>query len=213
MSRGSDGFVLDGKGKLVDGWLDTGDLAWIDHEGFVHLTGRAKDLIIRGGHNIDPAMIEDALLAHPDVTGAAAVGRPDEHAGEVPVAYVTVVAGAPATAQELQAWAGQHVGERPAAPKSVTIIDAIPVTAVGKPYKPPLRADAARIAIQDALAKFGGVEHVEAAVDDSSIVVTITVGPSANQYAVLAELDRYTVRWRMLSSDGGRVVGRRSGLG
>ncbi|MCW2626349.1 MAG: acyl-CoA synthetase (AMP-forming)/AMP-acid ligase [Mycobacterium sp.] len=105
MNRGSDGFVLDGNGKFVDGWLDTGDLAWIDHEDFVRLTGRAKDLIIRGGHNIDPAMIEDALLAHPELTGAAAVGRPDEHAGEVPVAYVKVVAGAPATAHELQAWA------------------------------------------------------------------------------------------------------------
>ena len=66
-----------GLGKLNDGWLDTGDLAWVDTDGFVHLTGRAKDLIIRGGHNIDPATIENALLAHPDVTAAAAVGRPD----------------------------------------------------------------------------------------------------------------------------------------
>ena len=54
-ARTSDGYVLDGLGKLNDGWLDTGDLAWVDDEGFVHLTGRAKDLIIRGGHNIDPA--------------------------------------------------------------------------------------------------------------------------------------------------------------
>src|SRR5262249_14199154 len=71
-----------------DGWLDTGDLGQVDAGGFVYLTGRAKDLIIRGGHNIDPRVIEDALLAHPAVRGAAAVGRPDRHSGEVPVAYV-----------------------------------------------------------------------------------------------------------------------------
>ena len=90
IGRDENGYVLDGLGKLVDGWLDTGDLARVDEDGFVYLSGRAKDLIIRGGHNIDPAVIEDALLAHPQVTAAAAVGRPDAHAGEVPVAYVTL---------------------------------------------------------------------------------------------------------------------------
>ena len=74
-------------GVVRDGWLDTGDLGRIDADGFVYLTGRAKDLIIRGGHNIDPRVIEDALLAHPAVAAVAAVGRPDRHAGEVPVAY------------------------------------------------------------------------------------------------------------------------------
>ena len=143
-ARVDDSYALDGLGKLNDGWLDTGDLAWVDPEGFVHLTGRAKDLIIRGGHNIDPATIEDALLSHPDVTAAAAVGRPDAHAGEVPVVYVTVTPAASVTEDELHAWAGQRVDERAAAPKSVSIIDALPVTAVGKPYKLGLRADAAR---------------------------------------------------------------------
>ena len=80
-------------GKVKDGWLDTGDLASVDGDGFIRLAGRAKDLIIRGGHNIDPATIEDALLAHPDVTAAAAVGRPDPHSGEVPVAFVTLAPG------------------------------------------------------------------------------------------------------------------------
>jgi fatty-acyl-CoA synthase len=142
-------------------------------------------------------MIEDALLAHPDVTAAAAVGRPDEHAGEVPVAYVTVVPDSSVTTEELQAWAGQQVSERAAAPKSVTVVDAIPVTGVGKPYKPALRADAARIALQDALRRFSGVEDVEAAVDDGSVVVTVMVGPSADHTAVRAELDRYTVTSRI----------------
>ena len=83
--------------KVRDGWLNTGDLGSVDADGYVRLVGRAKDLIIRGGHNIDPAVIEDALLEHPAVTAAAAVGRPDAHAGEVPVAYVTLAAGAAAS--------------------------------------------------------------------------------------------------------------------
>jgi len=193
--RNSDGFVLDGNGKLVDGWLDTGDLAWVDDAGFVHLCGRAKDLIIRGGHNIDPAMIEDALLAHPDVTGVAAVGRPDVHAGEVPVAYVTLRPDAAATPDSLRQWAAQHVAESAAAPKSVIAIDAIPVTAVGKPYKLPLRADAARSAVRDALAAVPGIADVEAAVDDGAIVVTVVVDAGADADAVAAILGRYALAW------------------
>ncbi|AGB22739.1 acyl-CoA synthetase (AMP-forming)/AMP-acid ligase II [Mycobacterium sp. JS623] len=196
-ARSDDSYVLDGLGKLNDGWLDTGDLAWVDAEGFVHLTGRAKDLIIRGGHNIDPAMIEDALLAHPDVTGAAAVGRPDVHAGEVPVAYVTVATGGSATEDELQTWASKQVAERAAAPKSVTIVDALPVTAVGKPYKLGLRADAAHTAISEALAETSGVHAVDAAVDDGSIVVTVTVDPGAATDAIAATLGRYALAWHI----------------
>ena len=193
-ARADDSHVLDGLGKLKDGWVDTGDLAWVDAEGFIHLTGRAKDLIIRGGHNIDPATIEDALLTHPDVTGAAAVGRPDVHAGEVPVAYVTVVAGSSATESELLSWAAKHVAERAAAPKAVTIVDALPVTAVGKPYKLGLRADAARAAIAEALP---GVHAVDAAIDDGSIVVTVTVDSGADTDSVAATLGRYALTWHI----------------
>jgi fatty-acyl-CoA synthase len=192
-ARTNDSYVLDGLGKLHDGWLVTGDLAWVDAEGFVHLTGRAKDLIIRGGHNIDPATIEDALLAHPDVTGAAAVGRPDIHAGEVPVAYVTVASGGSVTEDELQAWAAKHVAERAAVPKSVTILDALPVTAVGKPYKLGLRADAARTAIEEALAGTVGVHVVDAGVDDGSIVVTVTVDSGVGADAIADTLGRYAL--------------------
>ena len=106
-------------GVAPDGWLDTGDLGQVDAGGFVSLTGRAKDLIIRGGHNIDPRVIEDALLAHPAVGAAAAVGRPDRHSGEVPVAYVVPPAPRPFDETELLAWAGTAIGE-PAAWASTT---------------------------------------------------------------------------------------------
>ena len=197
IGRTSEGFLLDGRGKLKDGWLDTGDLAWLDPDGFVHLTGRAKDLIIRGGHNIDPAMVEDALLAHPEVTGAAAVGWPDVHAGEVPVAYVTVAAGMTSTEEQLRRWAAERVAERAAAPKSVSIVDQLPMTAVGKLYKLPLRADAARRAVQEALSQFGGVHDVTATVDDGLIVVTVTLDPSADEAALRTVLDRYAITWEI----------------
>ncbi|MGE5697350.1 MAG: acyl-CoA synthetase [Candidatus Sericytochromatia bacterium] len=191
--RNADGYVLEGNGKLHDGWLDTGDLGSVDAQGFVHLVGRAKDLIIRGGHNIDPATIEDALLSHPSVTAAAAVGRPDIHAGEVPVAYVTVTEGATVTGRELMVWAGEHVTERAARPKAVTILDALPVTAIGKPYKLPLRADAAQRAVAAALHDFPGVLEVDASARDGSVVVRVTLTATADEPSVRKVLGAYAL--------------------
>jgi len=191
------GPVVDGLGKLVDGWLDTGDLARIDDEGFVRLTGRAKDLIIRGGHNIDPAAIEDVLLAHPEVTGAAAVGRPDLHAGEVPVAYVTLAAGATVTPAELKAWAAGRVAESAAAPKAVSVRDALPLTDVGKPYKLALRADATRDAFSRALDGLALVSGVDAVVEDGSVVAIVHAEPGVDEAAVKEAIDGYAVAWSL----------------
>jgi fatty-acyl-CoA synthase len=202
VGRDGDEFRLDGLGALVDGWLDTGDLAMVDAEGFVHLRGRAKDLIIRGGHNIDPVTIEDALLTHPDVTGAAAVGRPDIHAGEVPVAYVTLTSPDAVSAEDLCSWATARVPERAAAPKLVTVVPDLPLTAIGKPYKLPLRADAARRAALDALAELPGIADVTAAMDGSAPVVTVTVDSSADRDAVATVLDQFTTAWRIEARHG-----------
>jgi acyl-CoA synthetase (AMP-forming)/AMP-acid ligase II len=79
--------------------------------------GRKKDLIIRGGHNIDPKIIEEALAKHPAVALAAAIGRPDAQAGELPVAYVQLKPNATATVQELMAFAAGTIPERAAIPK------------------------------------------------------------------------------------------------
>ncbi|MEU0134107.1 AMP-binding protein [Streptomyces sp. NPDC006296] len=160
-------------GVVVDGRLRTGDLGFV-REDRVHLRGRQKDLIIRGGHNIDPAVIEDALLGHPSVSAAAAVGRPDRTSGEVPVAFV-VLTGPPATAEELTAWAGRHIGEPAARPRTVTVLDAIPLTGIGKPYKPALRAMAAARHFRDELAAHGidGV-RLDTAHENGRLTVRLT---------------------------------------
>jgi acyl-CoA synthetase (AMP-forming)/AMP-acid ligase II len=195
--RGPDGPVLDGLGKLRDGWLDTGDLAHVDADGFVHLVGRAKDLIIRGGHNIDPAVIENALLAHPAVAGAQAVGRPDVHAGEVPVAFVTLAPGVTVTAEELRAWAADHVPERAGAPKTVTVLDAIPVTLVGKPFKPALRAEATREAVADALRGVPSVTGVRGTLENGAVVAVVHLAPGADETSVKEAPDRFAITWRL----------------
>jgi fatty-acyl-CoA synthase len=162
-------------GIVRDGWLDTGDLGQVDAGGFVSLTGRAKDLIIRGGHNIDPKVIEDALLAHPAVRAAAAVGRPDRHSGEVPVAYVVPADPGPFDEADLLAWAGTAIGEAAARPKRIYPVDAIPLTSVGKPFKPALAADAAVRAITDALATAGLPDALAAAAyEDGRLILTVT---------------------------------------
>ena len=163
------------EGIVHDGWLDTGDLGIVDAGGFVSLTGRAKDLIIRGGHNIDPRVIEDGLLRHPAVRAAAAVGRPDRHAGEVPVAYVVPAGPGRFEEAELLAWAADAIDEPAARPKRIYPMTEIPVTAVGKPFKPALLADAAVRAITEALTAAGVADaRVTAAYEDGRLVVTVT---------------------------------------
>ncbi len=195
--RDGSGRELRAGGKIKDGWLDTGDLASVDADGFIRLVGRAKDLIIRGGHNIDPATIEDALLAHPAVTAAAAVGRPDPHAGEVPVAFVTLAAGSALTPDELEGWAAEHVPERAAAPKHVEIIDEIPLTTVGKQYKPELRRRAAEQAARDALAETPLRDQVRAVLIAGA--VEIHVPRSIHDDEVCAALSKYAWTLKLTS--------------
>lgn len=133
-----------------DGWLITGDLGMMDTERNLMLTGRAKDLIIRSGHNIDPAVIEEAALKHPSVRAAAAVGAPDAYAGEVPVLFIEAEAGKTIDVDALLTSLREQV-ERPAVPKWVEIIDGLPLTAVGKIYKPALVARAIELTLRQLL--------------------------------------------------------------
>lgn len=129
-------------------WLDTGDVGTFDADGYLFLTGRAKDMILRGGHNIDPAVIEEAFGALDEVAAVAAVGRPDARVGELPVVYVTLTAGANADPDDLLLRAVGAITERAAHPKEVVIVDAMPLTAVGKINKLSLRQQAALSAVR-----------------------------------------------------------------
>jgi len=142
-------------GTFEGDWLISGDLGHIDAEGRLFVTGRAKDVIIRGAHNIDPAMIEDALLGHPDVAIAAAIGQPDAYAGELPVAFVTLKAGATVSGEDLRRYLEPVVSEPAALPKYVAILPDLPMTPVGKIYKPALRLLATRRAVESALTGAG----------------------------------------------------------
>ena len=161
---------------LPDGWFNSGDLGRIDPDGFLWITGRAKDIIIRGGHNIDPTVIEETLLKHPDVVLAAAVSKPDFYAGELPIAYVQLVPNAKATADEVQAFAQANSPERAAAPKEIILIDKMPLTDVGKPAKVQLRLDAARRAFTAALADVAG---------GGKILVDMVADPKQGNRAVI----------------------------
>lgn len=119
-------------------WTRSGDLGKLDALGYLSLAGRKKELIIRGGHNIDPKVIEDVASQHPDIYLTAAVPRPDSYAGELPVLYTTVKEGSELTESQLLTYLKQHIPERAAVPKQVRFINEMPLTAVGKIFKPEL---------------------------------------------------------------------------
>jgi fatty-acyl-CoA synthase len=160
-----------------DGWLRSGDLGRIGEDGEVYVTGRAKDVIIRSGHNIDPTAIEDVALRYPGVGLAAAVGRPDAYAGETPMLFVTPSPGARIDCDALAAFVEEGVIEAPARPRAILVIEDMPTTPVGKIYKPRLREIAAERAARDALeAAFDGAPfEVAARHDKSGLILTARV--------------------------------------
>ena len=136
-----------------DGWLRTGDLGRRDEEGYLWVTGRLKDLIIRGGHNIDPAVIEEPAYQHPAVQLAAAVGKPDRYAGELPILYVQLKSGVRATEEDLEEFLRERIPERAAIPKSIIIVPEIPLTGVGKISKLHLRRRAISDVFQEEIGR------------------------------------------------------------
>ncbi|WP_293573717.1 acyl-CoA synthetase [Phaeobacter sp.] len=179
-----------------DTYLRTGDLGRLDPDGYLWITGRAKDLIIRGGHNIDPAEIEEALLGHEAVAFAGAIGQPDAHSGELPCAFVELVDGATASAQELLEYCQVHVHERAAIPKHVTVMDELPKTAVGKVFKPDLRKHAITRIYNEALLKAGLPARVEAVVDDKARGLVAQVEDNGAKAADISDvLGAFTRPW------------------
>ncbi len=189
-------------GMFVEGgWINNGDLGRLDADGYLWLTGRAKDLIIRGGHNIDPTMIEETLRRHPAVLIAAAVSKPDAYAGELPVAYVELVKGAQASAADIENFAREHVTERAAAPKEIVLLERMPLTDIGKPDKVQLRYDAARRAFTEALsAALGPGARFSVSVGPDPVhgtVAAIRVSSGALQEKIDEIMKAYGLRYRI----------------
>jgi fatty-acyl-CoA synthase len=175
-------------------WLNTGDLGRVDADGYFWLTGRQKELIIRGGHNIDPKMIEEPMCTHPAVAMAAAVGRPDAHAGEVPVVYVQLRPGCQATEGELMAHAKATIAERAAHPKWIRIVDVLPTTAIGKIFKPTLIQQEVESVFMDEAHKLGVRVASVKACQDVKLGLVLRWQASGDVAALKASLDRHIFR-------------------
>ena len=137
-----------------------------------------------------PVVIEDALLKHPDVLMAAAVGAPDEYAGEIPVAFVSLKPGSKITASELSVFANKHIPERPACPKSISLMEALPMTAIGKLFKPTLRVLAIRSVIEARVQKIDlqGSVRVEVGMEGKSPLVRLFTTPDPAREAALKKI-------------------------
>ncbi|MFT3687997.1 acyl-CoA synthetase [Paenirhodobacter sp.] len=177
-----------------DRFLRTGDLGRLDADGYLWITGRAKDLIIRGGHNIDPAEIEEALLRHPAVAFAGAIGQPDGFAGELPCAYVELVAGAQVSAEDLMAFAADAIHERAAVPKVIEILPELPKTAIGKVFKPDLRKRAITRVLNATLAAAGLPAQVVSVTEDRKRGLVASIS-GADEAQLRAVLGAFTVPW------------------
>lgn len=124
---------------IVDGWLHTGDMGYLDEDGFLYLVDRKKDLIISGGVNVYPRDIEEVIVTHPDVLEAAVFGVPDDKWGEAPLGAVVLKPGAEATASELRAWVNERVGARYQQVRDIAVLPEFPRNAAGKTLKRVMR--------------------------------------------------------------------------
>jgi acyl-CoA synthetase (AMP-forming)/AMP-acid ligase II len=115
----------------ADGWLTTGDLAYVDDDGNLRITGRLQDMYIRGGYNVYPVQVEDALLSHPKVDDVAVLGVPDPVLGEIGMAFVVSGARPAPTLDELKQWTRTSLADYKA-PDKLKVVDEIPRNAMGK---------------------------------------------------------------------------------
>ena len=193
VEKNADLFYPDADGNPT--FLRTGDLGRKDADGYLWITGRAKDLIIRGGHNIDPAEIEEALAGHDAVAFAGAIGQPDQHAGEVPCVYVELVDGADVTETDLLAYAKANIHERAAHPKYLEILPELPKTAVGKIFKPDLRKRAITRVYNAALGEL--TAEVTTVTEDKrrGLVAHVTKTGSVTHEEIGKALNAYTIPW------------------
>ncbi|KAI9861111.1 MAG: hypothetical protein M1813_005540 [Trichoglossum hirsutum] len=135
-TRTAEALVPDDKGNI---WMqETGDEAEIDTDGYVKITGRIKDIIVRGGENIHPLEIENCLFGHPGIAEVSVVGHPDERYGEVVAAYIICHKGSKVSTSEVKHWVRERLSHH-LVPKHVFFVDSYPKTASGKIQKFRLR--------------------------------------------------------------------------
>ncbi|KAL9577067.1 MAG: hypothetical protein Q9212_006611 [Teloschistes hypoglaucus] len=139
--RTAEVMLPDDSGKI---WMHTGDEAEMDSDGYVRITGRIKDIIIKGGENIHPLEVENCLLGHPDVAEVSVVGLPDERYGEVVAAFIVRAPGKELSPDEVRIWVGQKLSHH-LVPKHVFWVDDYPKTASGKIQKFKLREEGHRL--------------------------------------------------------------------
>lgn len=175
----------------------TGDLGKLDKDGYLWITGRAKDLIIRGGHNVDPALIEDALSAHPQVAMVGAIGQPDVHLGEVPCAYVEPMQGSQIHSEELMNFVKDKLDNKLAMPVYIETITELPKTPVGKIFKPDLRRKAiTRVfnsEFQDKNIQASVVDVIEDKVN--GLTAVISAEKNVNDAVISGSLNQFIVPW------------------
>jgi len=123
---------------IRDGWMHTGDVAYMDEDGYVFIYDRLKDMIVSGGENIYPAEVENALFGHPDLADVAVIGVPDKLWGESVKAVVVAKPGAPRDPASVIAWARERIANYKV-PKSVEFVEAIPRNITGKILRRELR--------------------------------------------------------------------------
>jgi fatty-acyl-CoA synthase len=192
---------------VADGWLNSGDMGRLDADGYLWLTGRQKDLIKRGGHGIDPRVIEETLSQHPAVALCAAIGKPDSRLGEVPVAYVTLKPSHEVDAAELIDFCRELIAERAAVPKEIVVIERMPLTGVGKIFKPELRRHAIARVLEEQLGeRFGAAAGLRVTVrpDDrwgTVARITLPIGKAELRGEVEALVGRFAVRCEVSDTD------------
>ena len=173
-----------------DQWIVTGDIGYLTPDQRLVLTGREKDLIVRSGHNIDPAAIEDVANAFPGVLMSSAVGMPDAYAGEVPILFVVPSPNQTIDAERLREFLENNVNEPPARPRRIVQLDALPVTAVGKIFKPALRDLAVQAKVRAEIERiFGAGTKADIEVDkDDKLNTLVLVSVTATDERLVAEL-------------------------
>jgi len=193
--------VLTEEARLPGGWLVTGDTGRIDPDAQIYVMGRSKDVIIRGGHNIDPLVIEEALLHHPDIELCAAVGQPDPYSGELPVAFVKMKPDRPFDPDAILEAARPHIPEPAAIPKALYALEEIPLTTTGKVFKPRLRELASEYVLARQIADLlppDTAMELSCAEEMGQRRVTITIRDAVHAPSIAAHMARFAITYRLV---------------